>query len=341
LRDCFRRIPAYSHLDYKNEIKYIFKMIFRLSLCVFVLLAEVSFASSAWNDSAFVLQGALKESAEQVTRYSMSCDYARADAAARAMRAQDAGLSCIFVNIVRISRFDDLGDTAALNKAAASLSECRSSGVWDALREFELGYAQSALGRSVKGAMHTRSAAKIFEESADPDARAFYAIYAYYMSDALGFLPFFPDDKQTSLSVLEKASANSSLFWPLFVTPLVWMHYDRSEYKAALRLTDGALAKAPGHPVFLQMRADMLYRLKRYPEAAAIYEASAAGYLKRTGKSIRYYCAAGNLARIYNDAGAAAARDRWLAVLKTPEFKAMKAWMPASLMNDLKRKKLL
>src|SRR5574344_1407191 len=130
---CFEWLSVYSHLDYKNEIKYISKMIFRLSLCVFVLLADASFAlaSAVRNDSAFVLQGELKESAEQVTRYSMSCDYAGADAAARAMRAQDAGLSCIFVNIVRISRFDDLGDPAALKKAAAPLPECRSSGVWD------------------------------------------------------------------------------------------------------------------------------------------------------------------------------------------------------------------
>src|SRR5574344_395607 len=75
---CFEWLSVYSHLDYKNEIKYISKMIFRLSLCVFVLLADASFAlaSAVRNDSAFVLQGELKESAEQVTRYSMSCDYA-------------------------------------------------------------------------------------------------------------------------------------------------------------------------------------------------------------------------------------------------------------------------
>ena len=53
----------------------------------------------------------------------------------------------------------------------------------------------------------------------------------------------------------------------------------------------------------LQIKADMLYRLKRYGEAADIYEKSAADYLKRTGKSIRYWCSVLHLIRIYSDKG--------------------------------------
>jgi hypothetical protein len=91
----------------------------------------------------------------------------------------------------------------------------------------------------------------------------------------------------------------------------------------------------------LQIKADMLYRLKRYDEAAKIYEQSAADYLKRTGKSIRYWCSVLNLIRIENDKGDKEKAAKWRKLLNDPEFDKQERWMPGSLMDDLKKRKLL
>ena len=276
----------------------------------------------------------------EVTRQTMSLHYDEALAAAKRVRAADAGVGCILENVVRISLYDDRGDTAALQRAGAELEKCKATGMWDALRKFELGYVQSESGHSIKGAMQTRSAAKIFEDSDDQEARAFYAIYAYYIDKSFSWVPFKSDHRKEYLAVLDSASRNSERFWPLFLTPLIWMHYDKEDFATGLKLAERGLAKSSGHPVMLQIKADMLYRLKRYDEAARIYEASAADYLKRTGKSIRYWCSVLNLIRIYADAGDAKKAAEWRAKLKDPAYEGLREWMPGSLVDDLKKRSL-
>lgn len=281
------------------------------------------------------------ELAATVTQKTMALDYDAAFRAAHKLRKMDDGVGCILENVIRISVYDDRGDTTALRQAGEKLEDCKADGMWDALRKFELGYVHSEMGRSVKGALQTRSAAKIFEESNDLEARAFYAIYAYYVDQSFSWLPFKSDNRKEYLSTLAKAVSSSELFWPMFLTPLIWMRYDKEDYKEGLRLSEVGLSKAPGNPVMLQIKADMLYRLKRYDEAAAIYESSAADYLKRTGKSIRYWCSVLNLVRIYNDANNLEKAKAQRAKLNSPEFNAIKKWMPGSLMDDLEKRDLL
>lgn len=306
---------------------------------LFTLCAGIA-CFAAPSDSSFAL-GELDASVSRAMGAIVSRNYSEAATIAKQISASDSGVGCVVDGMVKIGRYDDLGDTTALQSAAKKLGDCKSSGYWDALRIFELGYAQNELGHSFKGAMNTRSAAKTFQDSNNPDARAFYAIYAYYMDGALSWLPFVSDDRPSHLKALQNGAANSKWFWPLFTTSLVWMHYDRNEYDEALKLADKALSKSPKHPVFEQIKADMLYRKQNYKEAADIYEHSAKDYEKRTGKSIRYWCAAANLVRIYADMKDEARQKQWQEALRTKEFEAIRRWMPSSLMDDLKKKKLL
>lgn len=306
-----------------------------------VLLTIALFSLSAFaGPVSLALPDSLTGLSEDVTRLTMALRYDDALAAAKRIRGADEGVGCVLENVVRISMYDDRGDTAALKRAGRELESCRSVGMWDALRKFELGYVQSESGHSIKGAMQTRSAAKIFENSNDQEARAFYAIYAYYVDKSFSWVPFKSDHRKEYLAVLDSTSKNSARFWPLFLTPLIWMHYDKEDFATGLTLAERGLAKAPAHPVMLQIKADMLYRLKRYGEAAQIYEASAADYLKRTGKSIRYWCSVLNLIRIYNDAGDKARAAEWRAKLKDPAYESLKEWMPGSLVDDLKNRNL-
>lgn len=310
---------------------------FRAALLFSVSFGAVAFAADT---SLFSLPMEQQRAAERSVALALDMDYAGSYAEAEKLQKGNPGAACVLRNVARLSEFDDTGDTLALRSAEKELSECAADGAWDVLREFERGYAQTALGSSFKGAMGTRRAAKKFEDSEDKDARAVYSIYAYYVEDGLSFLPFVSDDRDAYLKILEERAANSKLFWPLFATPLAWMYYDRDEYGKALDVVERALAKAPKNAVFWQMKADMLYKQKRYAEASRIYERSAAEYLSRTGKSVRYFCAVGNLARIYLDAGDAEKSRKQAEKLKSADYGKVERWMPGSLVKDLKKKKL-
>ena len=306
------------------------------------LAAVAFFVVSAFADSlSLSLPAPLMELAERATARSMALDYDGALSLAKQVRAKDAGAGCVLENVVLVSRYDDLGDTLSLQRAGANLEKCTASGLWEALRKFEIGYVQNETGHSVKGAMTTRSAAKLFEESPELEARAFFAIYAYYVDNSFSWVPFKSDRRAEYLAVLDSASSASKRFWPLFLTSLVWMYYDKGDFNAGLKLSLRGLTKAPDHPVLLQIKADMLYKLRRYKEAAAIYEKSAADYLKRTGKSIRYWCAVMNLVRIYADKGDSQKAESWRKELSDPEIAKWRRWMPASLVDDLKSRDLL
>ena len=311
-----------------------FKTIF---LALFVL-ATVCFADEPLTLSLPKEQAELWSKATSAT---MALRYGDAFEISKQLRSRNEGAGCVLENVVRISVYDDKGDTASLIKAGTLLESCKTEGLWDALRRFEIGYVQGETGHSVKGAMTTRSAAKAFEESRELEARAFFAIYAYYIDKSFSWVPFKSDNRELYLATLDSASQKSERFWPLFLTPLIWMHYDKEDFTTGLKLAERGLKRAPNHPVMLQIKADMFYRLKKYDEAAGIYERSAADYLKRTGKSIRYWCSVLNLIRIYSDKGDRAKAEQWRKTLDDPKYNELKAWMPGSLMDDLKKRKLI
>lgn len=312
-----------------------------MRFAVLTILTVFSALSLAAEPSTLTLPKEQAETWSKVTKATMALRYDEAFSLAKKLRAENEGAGCVLENIVRISLYDDKGDTTALLKAGPALEKCKSENLWDALRKFEMGYVQGETGHSVKGAMTTRSAAKAFEDSKELEARAFFAIYAYYIDKSFSWVPFKSDNRDLYLATLDSASLKSERFWPLFLTPLIWMYYDQEKFQKGLELAERGLKKAPAHPVLMQIKADMLYRLKRYDEAAAIYVQSASDYLKRTGKSIRYWCSVLNLIRIYNDNGNKEKAAEWRKKLDDPEFDKQEHWMPGSLMDDLKKRKLL
>lgn len=298
----------------------------------------------SWASAELTLLPAEDSLARGITAATLRTEYSKALALAQTLKSRHPAAGCVFNSMVLVSRFDDMGDTLALRRANRELDTCKASGLWEALRLFELGYTHSVLGSSLQAALKTRSAANHFKQSRDPDAQAFYAIYAYYVDQltaGISWMPFVSDRRVEYLAALSKGAAQSHLYWPLFSTPLVWIHYDRKEYSRALLVVDNMLKRSPGHPVFIQIRADVLFMLKRYPEAATLYEYSAKQYQQRTGRSLRYWCAVGNLARIYQQMGKPTEAQRWADLLKDPAFAGVKRWMPASLMDDLDERDLL
>lgn len=319
-----------------SKVSKLYKMLKRF-IVPLLMVAGFSFA----DEHSFALSPAQNELAEKITQKTMELNYVEAFNLARKLRLENDGVGCVFQNIIRVSMYDDKGDTTSLKVAAKNLETCKTEGLWDALRNFEIGYVLTETGHSVQGAMQTRSAANQFEDAKDFESKAFYSIYAYYVDNSFGWLPFKSDNREAYLKILDSGSLRSARFWPLFLTPLIWMHYDRKDFKTGLSLAERGLKKAPNHPVMLQIKADMLYRLNRYDEAAAIYEKSAADYLERTGKTIRYWCSILNLIRIYHDAGDETKADEQRKKLNDPDYQKQKKWMPGSLLDDLNDRKLI
>jgi tetratricopeptide (TPR) repeat protein len=257
-------------------------------------------------------------SAESVLESVYKTDYSKAFNEISNM--QDSS-TCVLKGIVFASRFDDLGDTLDLDSALYVLEKCKTSSYWEPLRLYEIGLINSIFGNTLKSIWETRSAAQIFAERTDIDSKAFYAIYGYYAEVLTNWLPFVESKREAYLADLKIGFERSKMFSPIFGNSLIWILYDNKKYSAALEIANSVLLQYPEHPVFLQTKADMLFKMERTEEAVSIYKQSEALYAKRSPNSIRYWCAVANLAKMTKD-------DFWKKKLQSKEYRSIKRWMP-------------
>jgi len=250
--------------------------------------------------------------AETVLENLYKTNYRQAFAEISSMPKEDS-TRCVLKGIAYVSRFDDLGDTLDLDSALFVLKNCKTNGFWESLRLFEISFVNSVLGNTLNSILEARNAALAFEKLGDLDSKAFYAIYAHYN-------PFV----ESRLEDLKKGFENSRLFSPLLGNTLAWVYHDKKKYTEALEVTSALLKRYPNHPIVLQVRADMLFKLGRVQEAVSIYKNSEALYSKRAPNSIRYWCAVANLAKMTGE-------DFWKEKLKSVEYKRIQHWMPETI----------
>ena len=86
-----------------------------------IVLTVVAFAFG--ESPSLALPEPLMAHAVQMTERSMALDYAGAMELAKKVRASDDGVGCVLENIVRVSRYDDLGDTTAQKLNGKRLGE--------------------------------------------------------------------------------------------------------------------------------------------------------------------------------------------------------------------------
>ncbi|HSQ42327.1 MAG TPA: tetratricopeptide repeat protein [Fibrobacteraceae bacterium] len=297
----------------------------------------LSWVGSLW---AFSPQG--EALADRILLSTLSTQYEQALRQADTLVLEDSAVGGFFQAMIRISRYDDLGDTLDLDSSKEILEgHVWSEPFWESLRRFQLGYIQTVTGHTLSAALTTRKAAQGFAKISLLDAQGFYAIYEYYLEDVTSWIPFQTDRRPELLKVLDSAARQSRWFGSLFSTSLVWMLFDRKDFVEALTIVDALLLRYPEHPVFLQMRADMLFRLRRYPEAAALYLQSAENYSKRAPGSVRWWSAAGNLVRIYYAMGDSSAMRLWQKPFGEARFTRIRPWMPQSLLESLEKANMI
>jgi len=240
-----------------------------------------------------------------ILEFAYKTEYGKAFAEIQNLPKDDSS-ACVLKGIVFYSRFDDLGDTLDLDSALFALEKCKTNSFWEPYRRYNIGLINKSL-------LEARRAALIFEKRDDIDSKAFYAIYAYYAP----FVRFKIDDLKTGFE-------HSKIFSPVLGNSLIWILYDKKKYDDALAIADTLLERYHEHPIFLQVRADMLFKLGRVQEAVAIYKESEVLYAKRAANSIRYWCAVANLSKMTGDAV-------WKEKLQSKEYKRIKHWMPKGI----------
>ena len=261
----------------------------------------------------FFFSFSFSANAEKVLEYVYKTEYGKAFSEI----SEEDSSACVLNGIIYISRFDDLGDTLDLDTASYILKICKSNDFWEPIRHYQNALLSSILGKTIKSFMQARTAAQIFEKRTDTDSKAFYAIYGYAVS-------FSKSIKNTYLADLKAGFEQSKMFSPVFGNSLIWYLYEEKKYAEALDIANALLKRYSEHPVILQTKADMLFKLGKVDEAVTIYKQSEQFYAERAPNGIRYWCAVANLAKMTGDVF-------WKEKLKSEEYILIKHWIPKGI----------
>ncbi len=316
---------------------------------VLFLFSSPLFAASLFNPR---YDGALLSAMDQTFRM----DYAKAESTVTQLpfdapeRPYFAGLACV-------SRFQDLGDTAALrrgenfwNKLVESPRSFHGDSaqvlLYRGLAALQLSYVASIRGSTFRAASMAWTARGLLLPIAGrPEADAGLALFDYYREHVLEkirFLPFVNPNADLPFQRLEAAVNNSRYLHDGLRVSVFWIHVDRKETDSALKIVDAFLMRYPNNRLARQMRGSALYRGGRLNEARLVYEGLLPEYtaLKTTSPNfpaIGYSSSVGNLARIYFGLGMKAQAGARLAEWRALCRSGLEPWLPTSLKKDLEK----
>lgn len=260
-----------------------------------------------------------------------------------------------FTGLVRLNRFMDWGDTAALRRAEASWETLVSSrdpeasvptdgtdphgpALWRALGLVQLSHAAAVRGETLRAARLALSAERRLRAVDRPEARAALMLLDYYRGRLLERLPLLGPPTFDERTFARRIGATPVLR-DLFLGPLFWIHVDRDRHEAADSLTRAFLRRYPDNRLARQMRADGLFHAGALEPALAEQERLRGEYRAlRVPESLPlgYYRAVGALARLQAARGrpgeAGALREEW----RRAEDGDLGPWLPPSLRKDLR-----
>ncbi|MDB5048696.1 MAG: hypothetical protein JWO30_1767 [Fibrobacteres bacterium] len=265
-----------------------------------------------------------------------------------------------FRGLVRINRYEDLGDTAALfaaqamwerldrasDTAASAFLRDGNYPLYRGLSELQLSYVASMTGGRIRAARLGRKAVGLLRPLSDrAEAAAAIALYDYYKAALLkgvDWLPFVTADKEGPLRRLEGAVPKSRYLGEILRTSLLWIHYDAARYDAGTQPIQAFLARYPGNRAYRQMLADFRYRQGDLDSARRLHEALLAEY-EGLGRNypfpaylpLGYLSSVGNLAKIDATQKRRESLERHLATWYSPGYKGIMKWLPASLVREV------
>ena len=316
------------------------------ALLAFALLLAVSASRAA----PVRLPGEADRLARASVEAMLSCEYRRATILADSVVLLDAAhpAGWLLKALAAFARYDDLADPGEVAKAetalgrADSLSAALGDEFWKGIAEYERGLLLALRGQTMKGALATRSGAvRLSKLGGNDDASALAAVYDYYLSEAISWLPFVADERGSAKERLARGVDSTLYFGAVYREALVWIHWAEGEYDRGLALVDPVLEAHPANRVFRQIRGDLLRKAGRWDEAREAYSESLRQYREVSAAgSVRGACALGNLALIEHFRNDIAARDEYLRLFRLA-LPPVEKRMPRSLMREMKDAGLL
>jgi hypothetical protein len=321
-------------------------------------------------NKSYKLQIMQEETHDQLIRDFLNClyqqKYKTADSLLnRGFNGNEPGY-LYFKGLLFCTVFNDYGDTSSLNHSKhyweklkesiekeGNISNKKSSvplALYHGLTLMQISYISSVKYHFFNSILQARSGIKILKrQNHFLEAQCAVQIYEYYKNDllkSLNWLPFFEVDKTKQRRFLEQNYSRSRYLAIIFLTPLIWMQFDEGKYQKGLDFTRSFLNKFPENRIYRLMEADFYYKMKKYAQSAEIFEDIKSEYLKIYSElnkkkciKINYYCAAGNLVRVYDAMRNQEGKNRNAAIWFSDECDKVRKWLPASLVKDLKRYK--
>lgn len=292
-----------------------------------------------------------KEAFRETLKLSTLGRHEAAERFARSWPGARAPEGRILVAVAGLSRFADLHDPAALERARSALSDAkgRLDGRESPRERFLLAlvHSQEAFlasqeGRNLSSALEGRKAANLCQELIaegfdTPDLKGIVGGYLFWKAQSLGALRFAlgGDTRAQGMEWTRAAAASLSPFQEAYRTSLMWIHFERKEFAQGLALARTGLAFCPGNRLYRQAEGDMLFRLGRTQEALETYRTSWTEYAGLETIPANRLAAAGNLARIHLALHHPDSAKAWLDTLDAYRYAKVRKWLPPSLVREL------
>ena len=205
----------------------------------------------------------------------------------------------LFLALTYITEFEDLGDTLLLGQANKILiryieafPDSNQTSFLYGLAKFQHGALKGILGEIISGLFSLRSGAKNLEPLQDDDAKALFEIYNFHSAKLTAWFGMGSSDQ--SSNIIANAYTKSPYLGGILSNSLFWIYFEEKKYDAMFKMAKSLHEQFPENRIFKQNYGDILKYQKKHTEAYRIYFESFQQY-KQYPKSIRYFCAAGNL----------------------------------------------
>jgi len=275
----------------------------------------------------------------------------------------DAPARPYFMGVVCLNRFQDWGDTASLRRAQEFWERLSTEKrpaekfqgdsvqlhVYRGLALMQLSYIAALRGSELRsGSLALKgqselSSTSIWEKGGIAEADAGLALFDYYRKQVLASLPFVHPNTQVPLHNLEIAAGDSRYLGDVFHFSAFWMFVDHEEIDSALKISNDFLQRYPHNRMARQMQGSALYHAGKLSEARGIYEELLREYgglrdsLPPDYLPVGYYCAWGNLARIYSKLDLKPQEAICLVEWRKALDYGLSPWLPSSLKRELAR----
>lgn len=264
-----------------------------------------------------------------------------------------------FNGLLHMTRFGDLGDTASLRKAEDifnKLADGKSTptdsllhkkyGPFRGLAFLQLSYIASLRGQTFRTALAARKGQQILEKFPEiTEVKAALLTLAYYKSALLSrfnWLPLVHTESSVPREKLANLNLEQSPLQEFFMGGLLWMYYDAKKMDRAHTLAKQLLKLHPESRIFLEYRADCLFRLGQIEEADVIYQSLEKKYKEQFSKSPCTPClpigeaaAIGNQIKVSKALGQrereSKLRQRW----NSPSISTAHRWLAPSLLREV------